>query len=43
MNSLRKLKRAVAHENMKKAGLTRVNKKNVVSYFAENWRDYVRR
>lgn len=38
MNILRSLRRSVAHNNMKKAGLRRVNKGE---YFAKNWRDYV--
>ena len=42
---MRKLKRSVAHNNMKKRGLSHVNKKlgnKHSSYFAENWRDYVK-
>ena len=40
---MRKLKRMVARNNMKKKGLTQVNKKKAgVSFFAENWRDYVK-
>jgi len=41
---MRKLRRMVAHENMKKRGLMRVNKKHGdkhSSYFAGNWRDYI--
>ena len=38
-----KLDRMVARNNMKAAGLTRINKKGVdgKSYFAEHWREYV--
>lgn len=41
---MRKLRRKVAHERMRKRGLTHVNKKHGdkhTSYFAENWRDYI--
>ena len=39
---MRKLRRMVARERMKKAGLTQVCKhKTGRSYFAENWRDYI--
>lgn len=42
---MRKLKRAVAHNNMKKRGFTQVNKKHGnkhSSFFAENWRDFIK-
>lgn len=38
---MRSLRRSVAHYRMKKAGLSRVNKKNGKSYFAKHWREYV--
>lgn len=39
---MRKLKRQLAHANMKRNGLTGVNKKNGgKSFFAMNWRKYV--
>lgn len=42
MNVLRSLARTVAHKNMKKAGLVRVNNhKHGDSFFSEHWRDYV--
>lgn len=38
----KKLDRLVAKNNMKKAGLKRICKKNGgSSYFADNWRDWV--
>ena len=37
---MRKYKRFLAHKNMKKDGLIRINKGD---FFAKNWRDYVRR
>lgn len=39
----KRLDRAVAHMNMKKEGLTKVNKKDADgrSFFAKNWKDYV--
>lgn len=43
---MRKLKRAVAKANMKKAGLVQIckgNKRGNKSYFALNWREWVRR
>ena len=40
---MRKLKRLVAHNRMKKAGLSRVNKDTKTgSYFAKHWREYVK-
>lgn len=40
---MRTLARAVAHNNMKKAGLVRVNKKTAGdSFFSKHWREYVR-
>ena len=41
---MRKIKRNIARANMKKKGLTRINKKlgnKHSSYFAENWRNFV--
>ena len=39
---MRKLKRLVAHNKMKKAGLTGVNDhKYNDSYFSRHWREYV--
>lgn len=39
---MRKWARKVAHSNMKRQGLTQVNKvKSVKSYFAKHWREYV--
>lgn len=45
MGILRTLKRSVARNNMKRAGVRRINKhdKGVKSYFAEKWRDFVSR
>ena len=42
---MRKLKRRVAKVNMKKRGLVQICKKdrNGSSYFAKNWRDWVKR
>lgn len=38
---MRKLRRMVAHKNMKKRGIRKVNKgKN--SFFSEYWRDYAK-
>lgn len=37
---MRKYKRFLAHANMKRAGLSRVNKGD---FFAKNWRDYLRK
>lgn len=39
----KKLDRSVAHMNMKKEGLTKVNKKEAdgTSFFSKHWRDYV--
>lgn len=40
---MRKLRRLVAHNNMKKKGITQVNKKKAgVSFFAENWRKFAK-
>lgn len=37
-----KLDRMIAHNNMKKAGITQINKKvNGISKFQEHWKDYV--
>ena len=52
MSTLRKLKRRIARDRMRKAGLRRVCKHDIVrdqygmlryveSYFANNWRDYI--
>ena len=39
---MRKLRRLVAHERMKKAGLVRVNDhKYDDSYFSKHWREFV--
>lgn len=40
---MRKLKRKVAHERMKKAGIRQINKnlKGLGSYFADHWREFV--
>lgn len=38
---MRKLKRLVAHENMKKAGLSRVNK-GYNSYFSRHWKEFLK-
>ena len=39
----KRLDRSVAHMNMKKEGLTKVNKKEAdgTSFFSKHWRDYV--
>lgn len=38
----RKLDRIVARENMKKHGITQINKvKGLTSFFAKHWRDYI--
>ena len=38
---MRKWRRLVAHNKMRKAGLSRVNKvTGDKSYFAKNWRDF---
>ncbi len=37
---MRKLKRMVARNNMKKAGLSRIHKGD---FFSKNWREYVNR
>ena len=41
---MRALKRSVARHNMKKAGVTQMNKKKYgnESYFARKWRDYLK-
>lgn len=42
---MRKLRRLVAHNKMKKAGLRHINKKcgdKHSSFFAENWRDFIK-
>lgn len=43
-NSLRKLKRGVAHKAMKLAGCVNVNKhyKGQPSFFSEHWKDSIR-
>ncbi len=40
---MRKLRRLVAHNKMKKAGYSRVNKEksNYPSYFSKHWREFV--
>lgn len=38
--SMRKLRRLVAHNRMKKTGYVRVNK-GYSSYFSKHWREYV--
>ena len=41
---MRKWARKVAHNKMKKAGFSRVNKhKTGNSFFSENWRDFVKK
>ena len=37
---MRKYRRYVAHEKLKKAGYVRVNKDNP-SYFSKHWREFV--
>ena len=40
---MRKLKRSVARANMKRAGITRLNKRNSgASFFSKHWREYVK-
>ena len=40
---MRKLKRSVARNNMKKRGITQINKKKAgASFFSENWRDFIK-
>lgn len=40
---MRALARAVAHNNMKEAGLVRVNKKRAGdSFFSRHWREYIK-
>lgn len=40
---MRKLKRSVARANMKRAGITRLNKRNAGdSFFSKHWREYVK-
>ena len=40
---MRKLRRKVAHERMKKAGIIQINKrpKGLDSYFSKHWREFV--
>lgn len=39
---MRKLRRLIAHNRMKKAGYTQVNKdKGTGSYFAKHWREFI--
>lgn len=39
---MRKLRRKVAHERMRKAGIIHVNKRTIGdSYFAKHWKEYV--
>ena len=40
---MRKLRRKVARERMKKAGIRQINKnpKGLGSYFADHWREFV--
>lgn len=40
---MRKLMRSVAHNNMRKAGITNINKKRATgSTFSKSWRKYVK-
>lgn len=41
---MRKFKRSVAHEIMRKRGITQVNKNRtgLGSFFSAHWRDYVK-
>ena len=47
MNIIRSYKRSMAHHQMKKRGLSKVNKngnkKGSVSYFAAHWREFLPR
>lgn len=44
ITGIRSLDRNVARNNMKKQGMSRINKKygDKASYFSRNWRDYVK-